>query len=331
MTSRTTRYIGLLLGAAALVGLGISMPEMLTRLENRAVPMVWFGEATDRMSFELLGDDVTIETLEVAQGSGEAHPFTRLGVSWKGIEHEVEIQQAEDERLPGLLRYGDWVKVVPMAVPPSGEVGGQPRLMEMLGSGEIAPELLIAVRQLPEGFDPETWGKVRRKAWHYRFLVLSTDAHGHPASRVIKRNYGEMQDLTEALFLSLDFEHGSALKGGPDRIAGDLAKVRKAHGVRPNDADLWSQVDAVLAGTSTGEQAVARLRVLLEDRFWQYQAMLLVTPKLQHPRTKVVDYGISSMGWTWPVAGASALALTLGVFLVMSSWVKRDDDLPVLG
>lgn len=327
MKPRTTRKLGVLLVVLAIAGLAAAMPTMLGRLENRSVPMVWFGEATDATSFPLLGDDVSIETVGVSKDSEDVEAVTRIRVAWKGIEHEVEIQQREDERLPGLLRYGNWIQVVPMAVPPAGEAGGLPRLMELMESGAVQPELLVAVRQLPEGFDPETWGAARRKAWNYKFVVFSTDGAGNATSRVVERNYGEMQDLTEALFTSLDYERASALKGGPERLVDEMEKVREKYPMREQDASLWAAVDALAAGSGS----VSALRGELEERFWQYQAMLLVTPKLQHPRTKVVDYGISSMGWTWPVAGASALLMTVGIFLVMSSFVRRDEALPLTG
>ncbi|MCB1257997.1 MAG: hypothetical protein KDB26_12870 [Microthrixaceae bacterium] len=318
-----------MLTTLALVGMGVSLPKMFQRLHDRATPpMPLFDPPIERTSFEVLGDPVSIETLDVEQ---DGPPMTRIRISWKGLEEEVEFQQEEDNRLPGLLRYGDWLRVVPMVITPPGEVGDKARLQQLIDEGRAKRELLIAVRQLPEGFDPESWGSVRRKDWNYRFIVFSVDEAGHPVSRTYERNYGELQDLAEAMFLSLDFERGSALKGGPERIAAELDKVRKAHGQRSGDEALWTEVDGVLAGSADGAAAVGELRELLEERFWQYQAMLIVTPKLQHPRTKVVDYGISAMGWTWPLAGASALSLTIGVLMVMASWVRRDDDLLMVG
>ena len=162
-----------------------------------------------------MGDERYLVLLPNGPDAAQTGAVLQLSSQNGAVRRVAEL--GHDDRLPGLLRYGNWIQVVPMAVPPAGEVGGLPRLMEMMEQGEVQPELLIALRQLPEGFDPDTWGAARRKAWNYKFIVFSTDDVGNATSRVVERNYGEMQDLTEALFLSLDFEKARSCGARPER------------------------------------------------------------------------------------------------------------------
>lgn len=329
MTSRRMRRVGLLLTIGSLVVIAFTMAEMFRRLAERDVPMVWFGEPALGEEFEYLGRRVEVSATgekRAATDRSAAAP-TQVTVSWRGGQAEFSIPVPIDDRLPGLLRYGDWFKIMPMALLPHSGPGVVDGLLRGIQEGEVQPRLIIAVRQLPPGFDPETWGAVRRKAWSYIFFELFPEGPEADAIRRTDRTYDELQDMAELFFGTLDAEHGSVLKGGPERFAREAIAIRDQFGERPGDEALWIAAERVLADSASGAQAsIKPLREELRSRFWQYQAMLMVTPKLHQPRTKVVDYGISSMGWTWPVAGVSVLVLTLGIWMLMTSRVSRIPD-----
>ncbi|MDI9637748.1 hypothetical protein QM565_18625 [Geitlerinema splendidum] len=60
------------------------------------------------------------------------------------------------------------------------------------------------------------------------------------------------------------------------------------------------------------------------ERTWQYQAALDVTPSLAYPRNKFRGDGMSSVGWTWPLAGLGMLGLLAGLVRLGSCFVSRE-------
>lgn len=59
------------------------------------------------------------------------------------------------------------------------------------------------------------------------------------------------------------------------------------------------------------------------SRLWEYYAMLQVTPPTMYrAKDKLVSDGMHAMGWTWPAAGASTVALVAGLMLVASTRVS---------
>lgn len=70
--------------------------------------------------------------------------------------------------VPSLGIYGDWLKVLAI-----NEV-----VRDAAGENAVKPgseHLLIAIRQTPEGFDPNSWGSVRRAEWVFDFYDLKPD------------------------------------------------------------------------------------------------------------------------------------------------------------
>lgn len=329
MRPGTLRLLGAGLALASLGVLSASIYSMTQRLQGRSVPMVWFGEPALTSEFTFAGARCTVETVEVEPATEERPGRTQVAITWRGERLTLTLDATEDERFPGLLRYGSWMKIVPMAELPPGTPGGKAELERRIEAGEIQPDLVVVTRRLPEGFDPRTWGTVRRSEWSYRLIRLLPESSGPTTHRAYERSYSELQDMAELLFETLDYEEGSTLKGDPGVLAGQALEIREEFGARPGDEALWAAAERLQRASESGDRsaidaAVRDLRTELEERFWQYQAMLDITPKLQQPRTKVVDYGISSMGWTWPAAGVSGLGLTVGALMFAMSFVRRD-------
>ncbi len=154
------RTIGIALLVLCTIGMAVSIPTMAMRLDDREFPVVWFYEQFRAPEFEYLDESVEIATLEDPE---------RLEIRWRG---EVLTQSLEgvkvDPRLPDLMQHEDWLRVMLMAE------GAQStdELAAGFESGEIEPRLIAAMRLPAEGYEPESWGLVRRRDWRYRFIEL---------------------------------------------------------------------------------------------------------------------------------------------------------------
>lgn len=67
------------------------------------------------------------------------------------------------------------------------------------------------------------------------------------------------------------------------------------------------------------------------ERTWQYAAAIEATPPLLRPRNMFLHDGVGALAWTWPAAGVSLLGLLVGVLLLISTLVRRDDGRGVAG
>lgn len=112
------------------------------------------------------------------------------------------------QKLPGLRKYEDWLKVLRFA-PLTGRTFKE--LVEAMDSGEERDRLVLVVRAIRPGTNPETWGRVWRKDWlfdFYEFMPDGSIAHER-------------------------FAYPTA------RTAEDLAEPREQGGVPELDAQSW--------------------------------------------------------------------------------------------
>lgn len=184
------RAIGLLLAFLGIVGLSVSLPAMARRLSNRGLPVVWFAEPIGEETFKFAGEPVEVRTVEPPDGS--ARP--RVQIDYRGRSESFEIEEGtrEDPRLPGLLRHDDWLRVLLLAEGASSEAD----LDAGIARGDIRPRLVIAMRLPAEGFEPGSWGAVRRKEWRYRFVeLLPASTSPDQAMRTIETTYAEIDAL----------------------------------------------------------------------------------------------------------------------------------------
>lgn len=245
----TSRAISLALVAIGLIGLVVAVPAMARRLHARETPQVWFQEPVRGQQFTFRGEPVTIT---VAEGDADTLPALEITFRGRTLSFPIEPGMRNDPRLPGLDRFGDWLSVIPMVTGASTEAEVRRRLAE----GDLTPRLLVAVRRPAEGFDPDTWGLVRRKEWRYTFALLDVDAPVESCIEMVDETYSDLDKL-----------------GDPE--------YRRAEG--------------------------------REDELWKFQAMLQVTPPAAYrSKNRPLAGAMAAMGWTWPVAGLSVLALTFG-------------------
>jgi hypothetical protein len=93
---------------------------------------------------------------------------TQLRIAYDGVETVIPVVQPPIAGVPDLGIYGDWVKIIEMHQVVRGPTGS---LMDKEGSGR----LLLLTRIPPEGYDPATWGSVRRADWTFDFHEFMPD------------------------------------------------------------------------------------------------------------------------------------------------------------
>jgi len=266
------RTLGLVLVVASLALLVVSVIVMARRLSTRQDlaerPMVWFNEAVNAQSFIFHGEPIEVRTIAADQ-TGTTGPGPAVEISYRGVTERLEIGGRDEERFPGLMRHEDWLRVMPMA---EGRARSQDDLIQMLRNGKVRPRMVVAARYPAAGYDPGSWGLVRRRDWRYVFLEFKPDGAPEEAIERAETTYREIEQLF-------------------------------APGPR----------DKPVLGITEAEKLA---------RQWQYYAMLQVTPApLYRAKDKVVEQGMSAMGWTWPSAAAGVIGLMIGGTLVLSTRV----------
>jgi hypothetical protein len=186
--------IGAVLLAASVGGLAASIPTMARRLSHRGLAVVWFADPVAEERFKFAGEEVEIRTVEAAGDGAGARPT--LEVVWRGETSSFEIEEGvrDEPRLPGLLRHDDWLRVLVMA---EGARSGE-EVNAGIAAGTIRPRLIVAMRRPAEGYDPGSWGTVRRREWRYRFLeLLPPSASPETATRLHEHTYAELDRLSD--------------------------------------------------------------------------------------------------------------------------------------
>lgn len=193
--------------ALGVAGVAISLPVMVKRLQSRHVPMVWFQEPLQGQEFLFLGEPVRIDVVE-ASPVGEQ--VRRLRVRFRGHEllYAIEPGMQDDPRLAGLKRFEDWLRVVPMVT----GVQSDEQIEREIAEGACHPKLLVAMRRLAEGYDPESWGLVRRKDWRYRFVLLDAQAPVEQAVETHEGTYVDLDRLGDPVFRAREGREEEAWK-----------------------------------------------------------------------------------------------------------------------
>ena len=189
----TVSLLAMGLSAVALVA---SVWSMSTRLAEREVQNVLFGEPILDASFTYLyepgsdGEDVEITYLKADEAGAET-PVLRIGYRGLTTDYPVFKPPTEiTEQLPGLLAFRDWFKVVPMV---TGAASAEEAELA-IRDGVASPRMIIVARYLPEGFEDGSWGTVRRQEWVYRFAELHAPPE-EPAITVEEKTYRQLDAL----------------------------------------------------------------------------------------------------------------------------------------
>lgn len=158
------RLLGLVILLASIALVLVSVLAMFRRVEayneQAAFPHYRFDVSTVR-SFEVHGRKVTIEdVVEDRQAM--------LRVDYGGAVSLLRVTPPPATGMPDLGIYGDWVKIVEVHEVGRNEAGS---LADRPGTGR----LVLLCRLAPEGYDPETWGSVRRADWTFELHEFQED------------------------------------------------------------------------------------------------------------------------------------------------------------
>ncbi len=195
------RIIGAVLTLCSLGGLGVSIPVMMLRLSARETPAIIYSQPIASPQFDFRGRTLSLSVIEPAGTETDASATDSaktLRVEWRGrtFEMPIEVGLHDDPRLPGLLRFEDWLRVLLVA---EGAVARED-LERMIEQGSVVPRLVIVMRLPAEGFDPGSWGLVRRREWRYRFVELKAEGAPEEAIQVSEESYRELERLGDPAY-----------------------------------------------------------------------------------------------------------------------------------
>lgn len=213
---------------------------------------------------------------------------------------------------------------LPVRVSVIEAVGAEPASVSVAWRDET---LLIPLSGKDESRLP---GLLRFESWLRVYQVRTLPPGVHPSDAVLSP---ASPDDTRMIFVA---RHPSP--GGDEKYVDrkawtyEMIELRRSDATR--DAEALPAPMPTARGTppeATFEATGAFARWTLNfaalpsyERTWQYQAALDVTPSLAFPRNKFRGDGMSSVGWTWPVAGLGVLGLLAGLMRLASCFVKRD-------
>jgi hypothetical protein len=197
-----------------------------------------------------------------------------IRLEYGGKETLIPVKRPPALNLPNLAGYDEWLKPLAM-YPVIRDDNGQQ--MRVPGSERF----VIVVRRTPEGYDPETWGQVRRDEWLFDFYDLQRDGTvAHSIRRwPRKSSYGDPE-------------------------------VRLAHEAAGEGVD---------AAHAAAAKRLLQFEPLKERTAEYYMAMFVI-PKLNVPEYKFTDTAFSPkvLGWTLPCSMLAALAFTGGLVFVIA-------------
>lgn len=109
-------------------------------------------------------------TLTDVPGEGPRAAFESfLRLDYAGRQTLIPVKKPPAFDVPNLGMYEEWVKVLAVnRVEPGPQTGASTAVPG-------TEQLLIVARRTPDGFDPESWGSVRRDDWVFDFYRLTPD------------------------------------------------------------------------------------------------------------------------------------------------------------
>lgn len=93
-----------------------------------------------------------------------------LRVRYGSIETLVPVKAPPALDLPDLGGYAEWAAL--LAIRPAQKTG-EPVLDEH--GNQLPPRFVLVTRNTPPGFDPDSWGSVRRADWRFNFHEFMPD------------------------------------------------------------------------------------------------------------------------------------------------------------
>ncbi|GAB4517324.1 MAG: hypothetical protein Tsb0013_21600 [Phycisphaerales bacterium] len=196
MTSRRQFHLGLAITLVGVVGICVSIPWLVAKLRERNVTTMRLVAQFEAPAFEIAGEEFRVERVppleegEVERENGD--PDAALRVHWRGQTHDFALGPNNKPYEPGLKAYGLWFGVLLLADGAATEEEFERMWTE---GGAVEPYFVAAARYPAEGYDPETWGKVRRQEWMYEFVRFRFDGDPEDAIEVARKPYEQVDAL----------------------------------------------------------------------------------------------------------------------------------------
>lgn len=162
-----TRIIGLTITALAGVVFVIAVAAMGRRAaayNERADFDRYRIEPNTSRTFEIHGRPVSLT--DATDDAGNA----ALRIRYGDTELLAPVKDPPGPGIPDLGAYAEWVAM--LAIRPALK-SGEPVLDER--GNQPAPRFVLVTRTTPPGFDPQSWGSVRRADWRFTFYELKPD------------------------------------------------------------------------------------------------------------------------------------------------------------
>jgi hypothetical protein len=264
-------------GAVLFCAAMVPMAQRIARYNAAAKIPTFHAEPIAGRTLRVDGFPVaTLTDVEAADGARRGEGMIRL--EYGGRETLIPVKRPPALNLPTLAGYDEWLKALAIYPVVRNEKGEQSRVA---GSERF----VIVVRRTPEGYDPETWGEVRRIDWVFDYYELTRD--------------GKVERLT---------------RRWPRSYASENRLQREAAG----------KSEGLTAEQTAASNKLAALEPL-KQRTFEYYAAMFVIPKLNVPQYKFTDTAFRPevLGWTLPGSMISVLLFTGGLIFVIAPARRR--------
>lgn len=174
---------------ASTLGLLTSVWFMKDRLGGREIDLVYFNDPVSELEFFFEDERVEVERVAIDPAATPFGVERALRVSYRGGSVDYPVVDEDNQSLPGLLGVDQWFRVLPMV---TGARSAEDAAAK-LDSGELEPRMIIAARYPAEGYDAESWGRVRRSDWVYWLAELNPV--GDEPITLVKKTYRELDAL----------------------------------------------------------------------------------------------------------------------------------------
>lgn len=193
MRASSISTLGLVLAIGSVVALGVSVTALARKLATRNIDMVrLIGRLTGSYEIAYEGDVCRVEVVD-----GEDGAPGKILVHWgtHTLEYPMWMRPNYDEG-EFLKPYKDWFGVMILA---DGAEGEDQLQAQWKGPQGPRTRLVVAARYPAEGFDPGSWGLVRRKEWQYRLALL--EPAGPTRSEPTVEQWDKTYEELDAIFL----------------------------------------------------------------------------------------------------------------------------------
>lgn len=167
--SRRIALLVMLVSAAAFIGALYPMVGRIQEFNLHAGLHNYHAEVLNTRQYKI-GSFPEFKLTDVPGDAGspraEFESFLRL--EYAGAETLIRVKKPPAFGMENLALYDEWVKVLAVNEVGRDEAGNQ----QAIPGSE---HLLIVCRRTPDGFDPDSWGSVRRDDWVFDFYRLMPD------------------------------------------------------------------------------------------------------------------------------------------------------------